>query len=107
MDLFRVETFESDELGRLPEQKVLIEKTLAMAKNLEALRERSDYGAVQRAGDFERTGERGVLPRGAGAPAGRAAAAGRRGRADVYQAAEQADPAELYFGGRRSDDQEL
>ncbi len=39
MDLFRVETFESDELGRLPEQKVLVEKTLAMAKNLEALRE--------------------------------------------------------------------
>jgi TldD protein len=38
MDLFRVETFESDELGRLPEQKIIIEKTLAMAKNLEALR---------------------------------------------------------------------
>ena len=39
MDLFRVETFESDELGRLPDQKTLIEKTLAMAKNLEALRD--------------------------------------------------------------------
>jgi predicted Zn-dependent protease len=39
MDLYRVETFESDELGRLPAQKVLVEKTLAMAKNLEALRE--------------------------------------------------------------------
>jgi TldD protein len=38
MDLYRVETFESDELGRLPDQKILIEKTLAMAKNLEALR---------------------------------------------------------------------
>lgn len=38
MDLFRVETFESDELGRLPEQKTLVEKTIAMAKNLEALR---------------------------------------------------------------------
>ncbi len=38
MDLFRVETFESDELGRLPDQKVLIEKTLAMAKNLQELR---------------------------------------------------------------------
>lgn len=38
MDLFRVETFESDELGRLPDQKILIEKTMAMAKNLEALR---------------------------------------------------------------------
>ena len=38
MDLYRVETFESDQLGRLPEQKVLVEKTLAMAKNLEALR---------------------------------------------------------------------
>ncbi len=39
MDLYRVETFESDELGRLPDQKTLILKTLAMAKNLEALRE--------------------------------------------------------------------
>ncbi len=38
MDLYRVETFESDELGRLPDQKTLVEKTLAMAKNLEALR---------------------------------------------------------------------
>ena len=38
MDLYRVETFESDELGRLPDQKTLIEKTLALAKNLEALR---------------------------------------------------------------------
>ena len=38
MDLYRVETFESDELGHLPDQKVLVEKTLAMAKNLEALR---------------------------------------------------------------------
>ena len=38
MDLFRVETFESDELGRLPDQKTLVEKTLAMSKNLEALR---------------------------------------------------------------------
>ena len=38
MDLYRVETFESDQLGRLPEQKVLVEKTVAMAKNLEALR---------------------------------------------------------------------
>ena len=39
MDLYRVETFESDELGRLPDQKTLVEKTLALAKNLEALRE--------------------------------------------------------------------
>jgi TldD protein len=38
MDLYRVETFESDELGRLPDQQALIAKTLAMAKNLEALR---------------------------------------------------------------------
>ena len=38
MDLYRVETFESDQLGRLPEQKVLMEKTVALAKNLEALR---------------------------------------------------------------------
>jgi predicted Zn-dependent protease len=38
MDLYRVETFESDELGRLPDQKTLVDKTLAMAKNLEALR---------------------------------------------------------------------
>ncbi len=38
MDLYRIETFESDELGRLPDEKTLMEKTLAMAKNLEALR---------------------------------------------------------------------
>ena len=39
MDLFRAETFEADEAGHLPDQKTLTEKTLAMAKNLEALRE--------------------------------------------------------------------
>jgi TldD protein len=39
MDLFRVETFEADEAGHLPPQHEVIEKTLAMAKNLEALRE--------------------------------------------------------------------
>ena len=38
MDLFRVETFESDALGKLPDQKTLVDKTLAMAKNLEDLR---------------------------------------------------------------------
>ncbi|RXH58700.1 metallopeptidase TldD-related protein [Granulicella sibirica] len=38
MDLFRVETFEADETGHLPDQKTLTEKTLAMAKNLVALR---------------------------------------------------------------------
>jgi predicted Zn-dependent protease len=38
MDLYRVETFESDELGRLPDQKKLIAKTLEMGRNLEALR---------------------------------------------------------------------
>jgi TldD protein len=38
MDLFRAETFEADEVSHLPDQKTLIDKTLAMAKNLEALR---------------------------------------------------------------------
>ncbi|CAN5718735.1 hypothetical protein BH10ACI4_BH10ACI4_31290 [soil metagenome] len=38
MDLYRAETFEADEAGHLPDQKVLTEKTLAMAKNLVALR---------------------------------------------------------------------
>lgn len=38
MELYRAETFESDELGRLPDQKTLVEKTVAMAKNLEELR---------------------------------------------------------------------
>ncbi len=38
MDLFRVETFEADTVAHLPDQKTLTEKTLAMAKNLEALR---------------------------------------------------------------------
>jgi predicted Zn-dependent protease len=39
MDLFRAETFEADDVSHLPNQKTLIEKTIAMAKNLEALRE--------------------------------------------------------------------
>jgi TldD protein len=39
MDLFRAETFEADEAAHLPDQKALTEKTIAMAKNLEALRE--------------------------------------------------------------------
>jgi TldD protein len=39
MDLFRAETFEADEVGHLPDQKTLSDKTVAMAKNLEALRE--------------------------------------------------------------------
>jgi len=38
MDLFRAETFEADEVAHLPDQKTLTDKTLAMAKNLEALR---------------------------------------------------------------------
>ena len=38
MDLFRVETFEADDASHLPDQKSLTEKTLAMAKNLVALR---------------------------------------------------------------------
>ncbi len=39
MDLFRVETFEADSIAHLPDQKTLKDKTLAMAKNLEALRD--------------------------------------------------------------------
>ncbi len=39
MDLFRVETFEADSSAHLPDQKTVKEKTLAMAKNLEALRD--------------------------------------------------------------------
>jgi TldD protein len=38
MDLFRVETFEADAVGHLPDQKMVMEKTVAMAKNLVALR---------------------------------------------------------------------
>jgi len=38
MDLFRVETFEADSAGNLPDQKTLLAKTVAMAKNLEELR---------------------------------------------------------------------
>jgi TldD protein len=38
MDLYRVETFESDRLGRLPDQKSVLAKTVAMAKNLDQLR---------------------------------------------------------------------
>jgi TldD protein len=39
MDLFRAETFEADSIGNLPDQKTLTDKTIAMAKNLEALRD--------------------------------------------------------------------
>jgi TldD protein len=39
MDLFRAETFEADDVSHLPDQKTLTDKTVAMAKNLEALRE--------------------------------------------------------------------
>jgi TldD protein len=39
MDLFRAETFEADDASHLPDQKTLVDKTTAMAKNLEALRE--------------------------------------------------------------------
>lgn len=38
MDLYRIETFESDRLARLPDEKTILAKTLAMAKNLDALR---------------------------------------------------------------------
>jgi len=38
MDLFRAETFEADTLAHLPDQKTVTDKTIAMAKNLEALR---------------------------------------------------------------------
>jgi TldD protein len=39
MDLFRDETFEADDVSHLPDQKTVAEKTVAMAKDLEALRE--------------------------------------------------------------------
>ncbi len=38
MDMFRAETFEADEVAHLPDQKILMDKAVAMAKNLEALR---------------------------------------------------------------------
>jgi predicted Zn-dependent protease len=38
MDLFRIETFEADATGNLPDQKTLIARTIAMAKNLDELR---------------------------------------------------------------------
>ncbi|HZY72467.1 MAG TPA: metallopeptidase TldD-related protein [Edaphobacter sp.] len=38
MDMFRAETFEADEAGHLPEQKVLAAKIADMGKSLEALR---------------------------------------------------------------------
>ena len=39
MDLFRAETFEAADAAHLPDQAILTEKTLAMAKDLEALRQ--------------------------------------------------------------------
>ena len=38
MDLFRVETFEADATGHLPDQQTVLAKTEAMARNLEDLR---------------------------------------------------------------------
>jgi TldD protein len=38
MDLFRAETFEADSTGHLPEQAEVLQKTAAMAKNLDDLR---------------------------------------------------------------------
>jgi predicted Zn-dependent protease len=38
MDLFRIETFEADAADNLPDQKTLLAKTAAMAKNLQELR---------------------------------------------------------------------
>ncbi len=38
MDLFRAETFEADATGHLPDQKAVLEKTEAMARNLDDLR---------------------------------------------------------------------
>lgn len=38
MDLFRAETFEADSAGNLPDQKTVLAKTEAMARNLDALR---------------------------------------------------------------------
>jgi len=39
MDLFRVETFEADNTGHLPAQSEVLAKTVALAKNLDDLRE--------------------------------------------------------------------
>ena len=39
MDLFRIETFEADKAGNLPAQSELMAKTVALAKNLDELRE--------------------------------------------------------------------
>ena len=38
MDLFRAETFEADATGKLPDQKIVLAKVEAMAKNLDDLR---------------------------------------------------------------------
>ena len=38
MDLFRVETFEAESAAHLPDQKIIANKAIEMAKNLEALR---------------------------------------------------------------------
>ena len=38
MDMFRAETFEAESAAKLPDQKTVADKTIAMAKSLEALR---------------------------------------------------------------------
>ena len=95
MDMFRDETFEADSAAGLPDQKTLTEKVKAMGKDLEALRVRTHYRAIQRPGHPQRACLRGLLPRGARPPSGRPAPARRRRGPDLYQAARQADPAHL------------
>ncbi len=101
MDLFRAETFEADDAGHLPDQKTLTDKTVAMAKNLEALRDGSGHRALQRPGDPQRPRLRRLLPRGPRPPPRRPAPARRRRRPDLHQAARQADSPELPQRRRR------
>ena len=75
MDLFRAETFEADATGHLPVQKAVLEKVEAMAKNLDELRVAPITEPFDGPAILSGRASAVFFPRGAGAPAGGAAAA--------------------------------
>ena len=95
MDLFRAETFEADDSAHLPEQKTLTEKTLAMAKDLEALREAPITEPYEGPAILSGRASAVFFHEVLGHRARRPAPARRRGGPDLHQAARQTDPSRL------------
>ena len=86
-------------------KRLLADKTLAMGKNLEALREAPVTEPFNGPCDPQRTRLRRLLPRGPRPPSRRPAAARRRGGPDLHQAPRQTDPAARFSAS--SDDPTL